>query len=193
MEWLKALLEAAKISEGKLDVDSLVTTINKEFPKHAVLKTTFNSTNEELKTANATIKTLKESSTSNEDLQKTIQKYEDDAKTLKATHLKQLNDIKVETAITEALRKNNAVHVSLLKDQFNRENIKLNDDGTVAGIDEQLASMKEQYKDQFKSEESTSGEGSQGSNYNYVPKTGGSEGTSSTSFLDIIRENQVRK
>ena len=193
MEWLKALLEAAKISEGKLDVDSLVTTINKEFPKHAVLKTTFNSTNEELKTANATIKTLKESSTSNEDLQKTIQKYEDDAKTLKATHLKQLNDIKVETAITEALRKNNAVHVSLLKDQFNRENIKLNDDGTVAGIDEQLASMKEQYKDQFKSEESTGGESSQGSNYSYVPKTGGSEGTASTSFLDIIRENQVRK
>lgn len=191
MEWLKSLLENATITEGKLDVDSLVTTINKEFPKHAVPKATFNATNEELKTANSTIKTLKENSTSNEDLQKTIQKYENDAKNLKAAHQKELKDIKIDSAISEALRKNHAVHVDLLKTQFNKENIKVNDDGTIAGIDEQLTNIKTQYKDQFKVEED--GEESSKGKYNYVPKGGGAEGNAATSFLDIIRENQVRK
>lgn len=193
MEWLKKLLEGAEIKEGKLDVDSVVATINKEFPKHAVPKATFNSTNEELKTANNTIKELKENSTSNEELQKTIQKYEDDTKALKAAHVKELSDMKINNAITDILTKNKAIHIDLLKSQFNRENIKVNDDGTISGIEEQFNTIKETYKDQFKAEE-TGNDGDSNSNYKYVPKSGESTGgTGATSFLDIIMENQARK
>lgn len=196
MDWLKQLLEGAKITDGKLEVDSLVAAINKEFPKHAVPKATFNSTNEELKTANETIKTLKESTTSNEELQKTIKKYEDDAKALKDTHAKEIANMKIDNAISDILSKNKAIHVDLLKSQFNKENIKVNDDGTISGIEEQFNTIKEKYKDQFKVEDNTeeNDESNNNSSYRYVPKAGDSgKGATATSFLDIIMENQVRK
>ena len=36
MEWLKAILEKAVITDGKLDVEATMKTTNAEFPKHAV-------------------------------------------------------------------------------------------------------------------------------------------------------------
>ena len=41
MDWLKALLEAAKITNGALDVDALMQSVQAEFPKHAVPKDEF--------------------------------------------------------------------------------------------------------------------------------------------------------
>ena len=38
MEWLKAILEKAKIEDGKLDIDGVMSTVNSEFPKYAVPK-----------------------------------------------------------------------------------------------------------------------------------------------------------
>ena len=60
MEWLKELLEKAKITDGKLNVDEVMEAAKKEFPKHAVPKNVFNDKCEELKTANETITALKE-------------------------------------------------------------------------------------------------------------------------------------
>lgn len=76
MEWLKAILEKAEITEGKLDVDAVVAEVQKAFPKHAVPKQVFNDKNEELKTANDTIAELKNASGDNEALQKKIGEYE---------------------------------------------------------------------------------------------------------------------
>ena len=42
MEWLKAILEKAKIEDGKLDIDGVMSTVNSEFPKYAVPKNVFN-------------------------------------------------------------------------------------------------------------------------------------------------------
>ena len=55
MEWLKAILEKAKIEDGKLDIDGVMSTVNSEFPKYAVPKNVFNDKVTELKTANKTI------------------------------------------------------------------------------------------------------------------------------------------
>ena len=41
MEWLKELLEGAKITDGKLNVDEVMESVKKEFPKHAVPKNGF--------------------------------------------------------------------------------------------------------------------------------------------------------
>lgn len=192
MEWLKQILEGAKIEDGKLDITAIMETVNKEFPKYAVPKETFNNTNKELKTANETIKTLKENNASNEELQKTIKQHEDDTKALKAAHAKEINDMKIDNAIKDILIKNKAIHVDLLKTQFNRENIKLNEDGTITGLEEQFNSIKETYKDQFKLD--NEGEENKGSNYRYVPSSGNNSGGKATSsFLDVIKENQVRK
>ena len=72
MEWLKELLEKAKITDGKLNVDEVMEAAKKEFPKHAVPKNVFNDKCEELKTANATITTLKKENGDNEELQNII-------------------------------------------------------------------------------------------------------------------------
>ena len=61
MEWLKAILEKAKIEDGKLDIDGVMSTVNSEFPKYAVPKNVFNDKVTELKTANKTIEDLKQS------------------------------------------------------------------------------------------------------------------------------------
>ena len=55
MEWLKAILEKAVITDGRLDVDATMKTINAEFPKHAVPKQDYNDKVKELSTANDTI------------------------------------------------------------------------------------------------------------------------------------------
>ena len=59
MEWLKAILEKAVITDGKLYVEATMKTINAEFPKHAVPKQDYNDKVKELTTANDTIKDLK--------------------------------------------------------------------------------------------------------------------------------------
>lgn len=38
MEWLKELLEKAKITDGKLNVDEVMEAAKKEFPKHCCTK-----------------------------------------------------------------------------------------------------------------------------------------------------------
>ena len=76
MEWLKAILEKAKIEDGKLDIDGVMSTVNSEFPKYAVPKNVFNDKVTELKTANKTIEDLKQSNADNEELQNKIKGYE---------------------------------------------------------------------------------------------------------------------
>ena len=84
MEWLKELLEKAKITDGKLNVDEVMEAAKKEFPKHAVPKNVFNDKCEELKTANETITTLKKENGDNEELQNKIKDYETEIGNLKA-------------------------------------------------------------------------------------------------------------
>ena len=87
MEWLKAILEKAKIEDGKLDIDGVMSTVNSEFPKYAVPKNVFNDKVTELKTANKTIDDLKQSNADNEELQKKITEYEGEIETLKTNAL----------------------------------------------------------------------------------------------------------
>jgi len=85
MEWLKKLIEEAKKNEDRsINIEDLMKSINVEFPKNAVPKTTFNDTNELLKTANTTIDDLKKNNTDNEELQKTIKTHETTIETIKA-------------------------------------------------------------------------------------------------------------
>ena len=83
MEWLKAILEKAVITDGKLDVEATMKTINAEFPKHAVPKQDYNDKVKELSTANDTIKDLKKNNADNADLQQQVKDYETEVSNLK--------------------------------------------------------------------------------------------------------------
>lgn len=87
MEWLRKLLEGAKIVDGNLDVEALMKEVNTEFPKNAVPKETFNDINGQLKTANTTIADLKKNNADNETLQQTIKNHEATIKKLEGEAL----------------------------------------------------------------------------------------------------------
>lgn len=100
MEWLKKILEQAKVNEeGKIDIDAVMKLVNAEFPKHAVPKEDYNSKATELKTANDTIRDLKKQNEGNEDLQSKIKEYETEVGNLK----KENESIKKTTALELSL------------------------------------------------------------------------------------------
>lgn len=85
MEWLKKILEKATLTEeGKLNIDAVMAEVQKEFPKHAVVKADFDSKVGELKAANDTIAELKKTNGDNEELQKKVGEYDKEIKRLKA-------------------------------------------------------------------------------------------------------------
>lgn len=154
MEWLRRLLESGKIVDGKLDVEGLLATVNAEYPKHAIPKETYNDVAEQLKTANTTIGTLKKEHGDVEALQATIKTHEETIATMEKEHKTKINDMAVDAAIEKALLGSKAKHTDLLTGKFDRDKITVKD-GTVTGVDEQLKTFKDTYKDLF--EEKLSG------------------------------------
>lgn len=155
MEWLKALLEKATITDGNLDIDGLMKTIKEEFPKNAVPKSEFNTLNETKKDLekqigerDAQLKDLQGKVKGNEELEKTIKELQDANKTTKETYEAKLKDLKIETAIQARLT--DAKHPELLVGKIDKAKLSLSEDGLqVFGIDEQVAALKETYKDLF--------------------------------------------
>ncbi|PKM74919.1 MAG: hypothetical protein CVU92_04075 [Firmicutes bacterium HGW-Firmicutes-17] len=110
MEWLKKLLEAAKINDGVLDIDGLMAQVNAEFPKQAVPKETFNAVSSDLKQAKKDIATrdtqlqeLKDSAGDIETLKTTIETMAQDNTKAEAKYQKEIAEIKRSTAIDRAL------------------------------------------------------------------------------------------
>ncbi|MDZ4994589.1 hypothetical protein GNF80_16760 [Clostridium perfringens] len=164
MEWLKKLLEEAKITEGKLDVEGLIKSINTEIPKHMTPKETFNDVNDKLKTANATIEELKKDNKDNEELQKTVQKYKDD---LDAKD-KEVAAIKKENFLKDSYRKAGAKeeYLELLMKTSELDEI-AEVNGEYLGIEKIVNASKETYKDLFKDIENKKDDSY--SPYTYVP------------------------
>lgn len=171
MEWLRKLLEGAKIVDGKLDVEALMKDVNTEFPKNAVPKETFNDINGQLKTANSTIADLKKNNADNETLQQTIKEHEKTIKTQKADYEAKVRNLTLDSAIEKALVNAKAKHTDLLSGKIDRDKLVISEDGKVTGIDEQLKGLKDNYKDLF--EEKITGnppanpEGGSGGNVTY--------------------------
>lgn len=163
MEWLKTILEQAKVENGKLDIDGVMSTVNSEFPKYAVPKSVFNGKAEELKSANKTIEELKKSNADNEELQSKINAYEGEIETLKTNAL---NTAKT-YALKEQLSKAGVTDTDyLIYKQGGVNKFTFDKDGKPVGVDDVLKPLRE---DKTYSHLFTSGGG-------YTPK-GGAGGT----------------
>lgn len=158
MEWLQKILNNAVYEEdGKLDVDATMKKINDEAFKHVVPKVQYNSKVEELKTANDTIDNLKKNNAGNENLQKEVEKYKDDIEALKESHKKEVDGIRVSAAITKALSEAKAKYPELMESKFDKDKLKITEDGKVEGVSEQLKEIREAYKDMFDEKPAVSG------------------------------------
>ncbi len=153
MDWLKELIEKAT-TEGSLNIDELMKSINAEFPKHAVPKVDFNALNDtkkelegQIKDRDKQLKDLGEKVKDNEELSKQIKELQDTNATAKATYESKIEDMIIDSAIKAKLT--DTKYPELLTGKFDRTKIVVAADGTVSGIDEQLTSIKDTYKDLF--------------------------------------------
>ena len=101
MEWLRKLLEGATITEGKLDIDGLMKSINTEFPKNAVPKDKYNEVSNDLKTANKTLDNLRKNHKDVEDLQKEIEGYKTKMSDLEATRAKEQKEFTIKSKLKD--------------------------------------------------------------------------------------------
>lgn len=154
MEWLRAILEKVTIKDGVLDIDALMETIKTEFPKNAVPKAEFNTLNDtkkdleqQIKDRDKQLKDLQDKAKGNEDLEKTIKDLQDTNKATKEQYEAKIKEMTINASIQAKLT--DTKYPDLLMTKFDKTKLVMNADGTVTGIDEQLTTIKETYKDLF--------------------------------------------
>lgn len=174
-----------RVSIANVNGDEYVTKA-----KYSQLETDLNNTKTSLSTAQTTIEDLKKSNGDNVGLQQKVSDYETKIADLEAAGKAEKAKMLKEIAIKDALYAEKAKHPELLISKFDLDKIVLDEKGekVVSGIEEQIKSNKETYKDLFGEKEQ------QGGAYHYTPNGGDNKGNSgATDFVGIIKENQVRK
>lgn len=159
MNWLKTLLEAAVIKDGELDVDALMTSVNAEFPKHAVPKDTYNDLakakkqlDTDLSDRDKQLKILGDTEGLSQKLQYQIDKMQNDNKETKIKHEAEKKELRLNNAIKLAIH--GKVHdEDLAAGLIDKEKLVIGDDGKVVGLDEQVTSLQESKSFLFKSNE----------------------------------------
>ncbi len=140
MEWLRKIIENAKVDDGKIDIGAIMKEINSAFPKNAVPKSEFNSINEQLKKANETIKELEETGKGNEDLQLKVKEYE--------TEIQRLN-IEAENTKKEFVLKEQLSQLGVIDPDYliykngGVEKFIFGKDGRAIGLEEVITPYKE--------------------------------------------------
>lgn len=172
---------------------SIVNVNNGEFvakAKYDQLETDLNNTKTSLSTANTTIADLKKNNGDNAELQTKITNYETQIASMETKSKEERAKLVKEIAIKDALYSEKAKHPELLISKFDLSKILLDEKGenVVSGIEDQMKSNKENYKDLFGEVEQTKPP------YHYTPAGGNPSGDKgATDFVGIIKENQVRK
>nr|DAE54288.1 MAG TPA: minor structural protein [Caudoviricetes sp.] len=119
--------------------------------KYDALQALLDGKTTELDTANGLIAKLKKGTKDNEDLQGEITGYEQQVQQLKA----ELEKTKLENAIQLALRDAKAVDPNYmafkLHEKYKPEELTLDENGKIKGMDDKLAGLKTQFPNQFES------------------------------------------
>lgn len=117
--------------------------------KYDALQALFDGQKTELETANGLIAELKKGTKGNEELQGKITGYETQVQQLQS----ELEKTKLDNAIQLALRDAKAIDPDYLAfklhEKYSAEELKLDENGKVKGIDDKLAGLKTQFPTQF--------------------------------------------
>ena len=176
-----------RISIANVNGDEYVTKA-----KYSQLENDLENTKISLNTANTTKADLKKNNGDNADLQTKIANYESEKANLEKAHKETTEKLIKESAIKDALYNEKAKHPELLLGKFDLSKILLDEKGekVVSGIEDQIKTNKETYKDLFGSIE----QDGQQQPYHYTPAGGNqNNNTGATDFVGIIKENQARK
>lgn len=155
MEWIKDILAKHVGEDGKLNLEDAIKEINKEAPKNVIPKYKYNEVTEakaqletDLKDRDAQLAELSKSTGTVEELQAQITKLQGDNAQKDKDFQEKIATMKYDSAIEKAL--SDAIHPDLIGVKIDRTKLKLNEDDTITGLEEQIKALKESYKDQFK-------------------------------------------
>lgn len=101
------------------------------------------SLNKQLKERDKDIKDLKKSSGDNEDLSKQLSDLQEKYKTDTANLNAQLSETKLNSAISEAMSGTKARNADVVKKMLNMDEISINSEGQLVGLDEQISRLQE--------------------------------------------------
>ncbi|MBS4536815.1 phage scaffolding protein [Clostridium sp. D2Q-14] len=192
MDWILKLIEK-HTKDGVLDQESLTKAINKEFPKHAVPKDTYNALSETKKKLEKDISDRDEQleglkKVDAEGLKEQIEKLQEENKTAKEKHESEMKDLNLTNAIK--LKISGKVHdEDLVAGLFDKEKLILNDDGSITGLDDQYKNISENKPFLLKEIEPAGTGGSLGGG----PKGSNEPKDSTDEFMDAIFENQAKR
>nr|DAR08318.1 MAG TPA: minor structural protein [Caudoviricetes sp.] len=154
MDWLKEILKNAGIEDTK--IDEIVGNINKEIPKYLIPKDKYNEVSEakkqletDIKERDKQLKDLGGKAKGNEDLEKQIKELQETNAKAKEDYETKINNLTLDNAIKLTLKDNKAKYQDLLMSKFDRESLKIKKDGSIEGLEDQVKSIKENYKDLF--------------------------------------------
>lgn len=131
-----------------------VLEMHSETLKGFIPKTRFDEVNEtkkdlekQIEERDTQLKNLNNKVKGNEELEETIKELQEINKTTKEEYETRIKNMNIQSAIRSKLT--DAKYPDLIETKFDLEKVTVADDGTVSGIDEQLSTIKEQYKDLF--------------------------------------------
>lgn len=147
----RKFLEDLGLTKEQIDsvMDENGRDIEAEKEKAATTTAELEDVKNQLKEANSTITDLKKNNADNEALQVKVKEYEDTIKALKGDYEAKVRNLTLDSAIEKALSNAGAKHIDLLSTKIDREKLKIEEGGNVSGLDEQITSCKETYKDLF--------------------------------------------
>jgi myosin heavy subunit len=155
MDWLKELLKGA-IADDQLE--TVIENIKKEFPKHAVPKSEFNTVNEELKIAKATaeqtsktLEQLKTEAGTVEEYKSKLEKLNSEIETVKSESQKQVENIVKKVNFEKLLLDNKMAKsaAKLISDTYNLDEILVDSKGNIVEADKHIGKIKESNADLF--------------------------------------------
>lgn len=183
MEFLKSLFEKGALTWEQFQQaakDAKFEVVNAAGGAY-VPKADLDTKEQELTTANATIKSLRDAAKAWDG--KDPKKLEDDLKNLQTRYDTDTANIRRDAAIDLALTKAHARDPQLTRAALSMDDIKIGTDGKITGLDAQVESLKKDKAWLFEEDGSQSGkEGNQGGNPNggqsgYNPQSGGKPNT----------------
>lgn len=109
------------------------------------LREEINGLNAQISERDKQLKTLSGKAEGNEELQNQIKELQESNKKAKDDFEQQMADLKFNAALDKALLKAKAVDSELVRVKLDKSGLKLQEDGTIAGLAEQLESVQKDY------------------------------------------------
>ena len=154
MDWIRTILVKHVSEDGKLDMEAALKEINKSAPENVVPKYKYNELSEAKQQLDANIKdrdkqleTLRKVSGNTEELQKQINTLQEDNERIKKENDEKIMNMRFDAEIEKAL--SSAKHPDLVSGKIDRTKLKINEDGSVDGLNEQVSELKKSYADLF--------------------------------------------